>query len=140
MGYTNQLNFFVPSTLNQGYPAKLGWQFAKSDNFPAVQITGYNQGCNGGTALCVQINAVYKEHAYDPSDVVSERFFEAVFGEHPLGRAVIGRAEVVRAVDSEQLRAFHAERYRPGFHAVGIENLQSRLLDIAQNRGRTAIQ
>jgi hypothetical protein len=71
LGYTNQLNFFVPTTLGQGYPAKLGWQFAKADNFPATQITGYNQGCNGGTAVCVQINAVYKEHAYDPSDVVT---------------------------------------------------------------------
>ena len=29
LGYTNQLNFFVPYTLGKGYPAKLGWQFAK---------------------------------------------------------------------------------------------------------------
>jgi hypothetical protein len=70
-GYTNQLNFFVPLTINQGYPAKLGWQFAKADNFPAIQINGYNQGCNGGTALCVQTNSVYKEHVYNPSDVVT---------------------------------------------------------------------
>jgi predicted Zn-dependent peptidase len=39
---------------------------------------------------------------------------EAVFGEHPLGRAVIGRAEVVGALTREQLLAFHAERYAPG--------------------------
>ncbi len=39
MGYTNQLNFFVPYTLDKGYPAKLGWQFAKSDNFPNINIT-----------------------------------------------------------------------------------------------------
>jgi hypothetical protein len=73
MGYTNQLNFFVPLTLNQGYPAKLGWQFAKSDNFPSINITGYDNGANpnGGTVLSSQINAVYKEHAYDPSDVVT---------------------------------------------------------------------
>ncbi len=70
-GYTNQLNFFIPSTLDQGYPAKFGWQFAKADNFPAIQINGYNQGCNGGTALCVESNAVYKEHVYNPSDVVT---------------------------------------------------------------------
>jgi hypothetical protein len=71
MGYTNQLNFFVPQTLGQGYPQKLGWQFAKGDNFPAIQINGFNQGCNGASILCVQTNAVYKEHAYDPSDVVT---------------------------------------------------------------------
>jgi Carboxypeptidase regulatory-like domain/TonB dependent receptor len=71
LGYTNQLNFFIPATLGQGYPAKLGWQFAKGDNFPAIQINGFNQGCNGASILCVQTNAVYKEHAYDPSDVVT---------------------------------------------------------------------
>ena len=70
-GYTNQLNFFVPLTLGQGYPAKLGWQFAKSDNFPDIQINGYNQGCNSSTVLCSQSNAVYKEHVYNPSDVVT---------------------------------------------------------------------
>jgi len=71
MGYTNQLNFFEPLTLGQGYPSKLGWKFAESDNFPDIQINGYNQGCNGSTVLCSQSNAVYKEHVYDPSDVVT---------------------------------------------------------------------
>jgi Carboxypeptidase regulatory-like domain len=79
LGYTNQLNFFEPLTLGAGYPAKLGWQFAKSDNFPDIQINGYNQGCNGSTVLCSQSNAVYKEHAYDPSDVVT-----LVVGKHIL--------------------------------------------------------
>jgi hypothetical protein len=73
LGYTNQLNFFVPLTLNQGYPAKLGFQFAKADNFPSLNITGYNNGANnnGNTVVTSQINAVYKEHAFDPSDVVT---------------------------------------------------------------------
>jgi hypothetical protein len=64
MGYTNQLNFFVPASLNQGFPAKLGWQFAKADIFPIVNVTGFYQ-------LTSNINAVYKEHVYDPSDVVT---------------------------------------------------------------------
>jgi predicted Zn-dependent peptidase len=38
---------------------------------------------------------------------------EAVFGSHPLGRAVIGRADVVRGVQLAGLRAFHNERYLP---------------------------
>ncbi len=73
LGYTNQLNFFVPYTLDKGYPAKLGWQFAKSDDFPIIHITNFNNGAfpNGGTMLASEINAVYKEHAYDPSDVVT---------------------------------------------------------------------
>ncbi len=54
--------------------------------------------------------AMYED---DPQDRVFDVLGEAVFGEHPLGRAVIGRAEVVRAVTRERLRAFHAERYDP---------------------------
>jgi hypothetical protein len=64
LGYTNQLNFFVPASLNKGFPAKLGWQYAKADIFPTININGYYQ-------LTSNINAVYKEHAYDPSDVVT---------------------------------------------------------------------
>ena len=71
LGYTNQLNFFQPTTLDQGYPDKLGWQYAKSDNFPNINITNFNDGPNGNTVLSSQTNAVYKEHAFDPSDVVT---------------------------------------------------------------------
>ncbi len=71
LGYTNQLNFFQPTTLDNGYPSKLGWQFAKSDNFPNINITNFNNGPNGNTVLSSQTNAVYKEHAFDPSDVVT---------------------------------------------------------------------
>ena len=52
--------------------------------------------------------AMYED---DPQDKVFDVLGEAVYGDHPLGRAVIGRAEVVGAVTEEQLRAFHAERY-----------------------------
>jgi predicted Zn-dependent peptidase len=55
--------------------------------------------------------AMYED---DPQDRVFDLLGEAVFGEHPLGRAVIGRAEVVREVSEESLRAFHDERYPPG--------------------------
>ena len=34
VGFTDQLNYFVDSTLNKGFPAKLGWTFAKADQFP----------------------------------------------------------------------------------------------------------
>jgi predicted Zn-dependent peptidase len=52
--------------------------------------------------------AMYED---DPQDRVFDVLGEAVFGDHPLGRAVIGRAEVVRAIELDGLRAFHAERY-----------------------------
>jgi predicted Zn-dependent peptidase len=49
----------------------------------------------------------------DPQDQIFDRLAEAVFGKHPLGRAVIGTPRVVSGIDREQLRAFHAERYTP---------------------------
>ncbi len=54
--------------------------------------------------------AMYED---DPQDRVFDVLGEAVFGAHPLGRAVIGRAEVVGSVTREQLRAFHAAHYTP---------------------------
>jgi predicted Zn-dependent peptidase len=54
--------------------------------------------------------AMYED---DPQDRVFDVLGEAVFGAHPLGRAVIGTATVVGAVTDEQLRAFHDERYAP---------------------------
>jgi predicted Zn-dependent peptidase len=54
--------------------------------------------------------AMYED---DPQDKVFDVLGEAVYGTHPLGRPVIGRAEVVGAVTVEQLRAFHTRRYDP---------------------------
>jgi predicted Zn-dependent peptidase len=54
--------------------------------------------------------AMYED---DPQDKVFDVLGEAVFGSHPLGRAIIGRAEVVGSADPEALRAFHAARYVP---------------------------
>jgi len=54
--------------------------------------------------------AMYED---DPQDKVFDLLGGAVYDTHPLGRAVIGRAEVVAATTREQLSAFHAERYAP---------------------------
>jgi predicted Zn-dependent peptidase len=54
--------------------------------------------------------AMYED---DPQDRAFDQLGRAVFGSHPLGRPVIGTAEVVGAATREQLAAFHAERYRP---------------------------
>jgi predicted Zn-dependent peptidase len=54
--------------------------------------------------------AMYED---DPQDRVFDLLGKAIFGPHPLGRAVIGTAEVVGAVTRDQLAVFHAERYRP---------------------------
>src|SRR5438552_63213 len=55
--------------------------------------------------------AMYED---DPQDKVFDVLGEAVFGTHPLGRAIIGRADVVAGTPADGLRAFHAARYVPG--------------------------
>jgi predicted Zn-dependent peptidase len=52
--------------------------------------------------------AMYED---DPQDRVFDVLGEAVFGEHPLGRAIIGTREVVAGTPAAELRAFHAGRY-----------------------------
>jgi hypothetical protein len=68
LGYTNQLNFFSPLSAGKGYPAKLGLQFAKADTFPTFNFAS---GTYDNGILSPQSNAVYKEHAFNPSDVVT---------------------------------------------------------------------
>ena len=53
-------------------------------------------------------------HLDEPSDVVQERFAEAMFPGHPLGREVLGLPEVITAVTVPAIRAFFDEHYRPG--------------------------
>jgi predicted Zn-dependent peptidase len=55
--------------------------------------------------------AMYED---DPQDKVFDVLGEAVFGSHPLGRAIIGRAEVVAGTPADGLREFHSARYVPG--------------------------
>ena len=54
--------------------------------------------------------AMYED---DPQDKVFDVLGEAVFAGHPLGRAIIGHADVVAGTPADGLRAFHAERYVP---------------------------
>jgi hypothetical protein len=70
LGYTDQWNFFGAKSTGEGYPAKLGLQFSKADIFPTINIAGA-YCCNGTNELAPATNAVYKEMAFDPSDVVT---------------------------------------------------------------------
>jgi len=54
--------------------------------------------------------AMYED---DPQDVAFDALGGAIFGSHPLGRAVIGTAHTVGATTREQLAAFHARHYVP---------------------------
>jgi Carboxypeptidase regulatory-like domain len=64
-GYTRQGNWFIPQTLNKGFPEKVGLQFAKADVFPQMNITGIGGLLTPGT------NAIYIENQFEPSDIVT---------------------------------------------------------------------
>jgi hypothetical protein len=84
LGFTDQLNYFSPQTIGQGFPAKLGLQFSQADNFPQVNIGNFS---SLGTAS----NSVYKEMVFDPSDVAT-----VIKGRHVLhfgGEFLINRAD-----------------------------------------------
>jgi len=59
--------------------------------------------------------AMYED---DPQDRAFDLLGRATFDTHPLGRAVIGTADVIGAVTREQLAQFHASRYLP--HSIVI--------------------
>ncbi len=48
-----------------------------------------------------------------PNDLVHDIAAEAVFGSHPLGRPVIGSAEVISSVSRRALGGYHERAYRP---------------------------
>ena len=48
----------------------------------------------------------------DPSDVTSERFFEAVLGEHPLGRPIGGSPDTIQAATRESVWTHYRANYR----------------------------
>jgi Carboxypeptidase regulatory-like domain len=67
VGYTNQMNYFIDASLGKGYPAQVGWQFAKVNDFPGFETTGTYPY----SWLTPGTEAVYKEHVFDYSDVVT---------------------------------------------------------------------
>jgi len=78
--------------------------------------------------------AMYED---DPQDRVFDVLGEAVFGEHPLGRAVIGRAEVVGDASVAALSAFHATRYVPANIVIAAAGSidHDALVELAQRTG-----
>ena len=49
-----------------------------------------------------------------PSDLVHDLISTAVFGDHPLGRPVIGTADVISTVQADALADYHRTMYVPG--------------------------
>ena len=67
-GFTYQGNFFGDASLGKGYPAALGFQYAKADEVPGVQFyTNYPYAWIQPEGS----QFIYKENVFDPSDVVT---------------------------------------------------------------------
>jgi predicted Zn-dependent peptidase len=75
--------------------------------------------------------AMYEDQ---PQELVHDLISEATFGRHPLGRPVIGRAEVISSVSRRTVSSYHRSMYVPGNVVVSAagnlkhEDLQRLLL------------
>lgn len=83
-GWMGEYDLLTSPTLGQGWPQKLGLQFAKQDIYPTINISGF-YGLGPGT------HANYKENVFDESDVVT-----MIRGRHSLhfgGQLIAFRAD-----------------------------------------------
>jgi len=84
--------------------------------------------------------AMYEDQ---PQELVHDLISEATFGSHPLGRPVIGRAEVISSVSRRTVSSYHRSMYVPGNVVVAAAgNLRhegfERLLVRAQRKAAAA--
>jgi predicted Zn-dependent peptidase len=61
--------------------------------------------------------AMYED---EPQDRVHDILAGAVFGEHPLGRRVLGEAEVIAAIPVPDIATYHRQRYTGANLVVGV--------------------
>src|SRR3954462_6814314 len=75
--------------------------------------------------------AMYED---EPQDKVHDVFAGAVFGDHPLGRPIIGRADVVSSVPVPEISSWHDGRYVPGNMVLAAAgNLEhDRIVELAE--------
>ena len=75
--------------------------------------------------------AMYED---EPSDRVHDVLAEAIHGEHPLGRRVLGRAEVIGSIPVPQIAGYHHARYTaPNIVVAAAGHLEhERVVELAQ--------
>jgi predicted Zn-dependent peptidase len=83
--------------------------------------------------------AMYEDQ---PQELVHDLISEATFGKHPLGRPVIGRADVISTVSRRTISAYHRSMYVPGNVVVAAAgNLRHEELErLLQKAQRKAVQ
>ncbi|MDT7770582.1 MAG: hypothetical protein QOI30_3599, partial [Mycobacterium sp.] len=81
-----------------------------------------NGRCAGGDVE-LERDVVLEEIAMrddDPEDALADTFLAALFGDHPVGRPVIGSVRSVSAMTRAQLHSFHQRRYTPERMVVAV--------------------
>jgi predicted Zn-dependent peptidase len=84
-------------------------------------------------AVILEEIAMYED---DPQEKVFDVLGEAVFGDHPLGRAIIGRAEVIADTPADEITRFHRSRYMPDNVVIAAAGAveHEQLVGLAQER------
>jgi hypothetical protein len=67
IGYTFEDSDYGDLSLGKGFGAQVGWKFGVLDDFPSINLWG-NSGYWG---INPATNAIYVQHVFDPSDVVT---------------------------------------------------------------------
>jgi predicted Zn-dependent peptidase len=71
--------------------------------------------------------AMYED---EPQDKVHDVLSRAIFGEHPLGRPVIGRGEVISSLNVSDVAAYHDKRYlAPSIVVAAAGNLEHEAIE-----------
>lgn len=84
-------------------------------------------------AVILEEIAMYED---DPQEKVFDVLGEAVFGSHPLGRAIIGSASVIAQTPAAAIADFHASRYSPANVVIAAAGAvdHDRLVELALER------
>jgi predicted Zn-dependent peptidase len=59
-------------------------------------------------------------HEDDPGDVVHDAFAEALFGDTPLGRPILGTVDSINALQRTAINGYYRRRYRPENMVVAV--------------------
>jgi predicted Zn-dependent peptidase len=82
--------------------------------------------------------AMYED---EPQDRVHDVLSEAVFGDHPLGRRVVGEADVIASIPVPVIAAYHGGRYvAPAIAVAAAGHLDhERIVELARERLEPAV-
>lgn len=119
-GWMGEYDLLKSPTINQGWPAKIGLQYAKTDIMPTINITNYGPGNGFSLGPNSPSKANYRENIFSESDVVT-----MIRGRHSLHLG--GELDLFRA-DSTQWGNLNAATL--GFTGVYTQEANSGALAI----------